>query len=229
MGLPLLFFILTLLATGGLTMPKFSLLFILIIMSQLAFAEHFKDTVDSIDFGENNQEHILKFTNGRAAFLPNHALDSLKENESLIGQYLEIETDEDNTVIFLDTLPLEEAPKTDLPKMSKIPEKMVPTVIPNWNVALKIWQGMNRSYKQVTECTDRAHVWAYEEWKKNDLYSQKSFLFFTNTYIRAYRYNWWFHVSPYALIRENGQDVEHIFDRRYASIPRHLKDRKSVV
>lgn len=204
-------------------MSKFSLVLTLMLFSTWALAENFRDTIHSIDLGKKGEEHILKFENGRAIFIQEQDLALNKGVDGLIGQYVAVETDEKNSLIYMETLPKEESSKQDS-ALIKAQKTMTPTVIPNWNQALNIWRGMNRSYKANTECTDRAHVWAYEEWKKHNLYSKKSFLFFTNTYIRNYRFNWWFHVAPYALIREYGKDVEHIFDRKYASMPRHLKE-----
>lgn len=205
-------------------MYKFSLFFLILMITNIAFAERFKDTIHSIDLGKGEEEHILKLASGRVAFIPPNDHYYEKVADELIGQYVEIEVDDRLTVISISSLPRPaSAPQDEGPTIT-MPEKMTPTVIPSWNEALRIWNGMNRSYKQNTECTDRAHVWSYEEWRKHNLYTMKSFLFFTNTYIRAYRYNWWFHVAPYAFVREYGKNVEHVFDRRYASIPRHFRE-----
>ncbi|MFA5584703.1 MAG: protein-glutamine glutaminase family protein [Bacteriovoracaceae bacterium] len=206
-------------------MYKFSLFFLILMFSNIAFAEKFRDVIHSVDLGQGDEEHILKLQNGRVAFIPADDSFYVKNANELIGEYVEIELDDRFTLLSITSLPREEMPQEeDLVMDESSPEKMVPTVIPNWNTAMKIWNGMNRSYKQNTECSDRAHVWSYEEWRKHNLYSMKSFLFFTNTYIRAYRFNWWFHVAPYAFVREYGRDVEHVFDRKYASIPRHFKE-----
>ncbi|HLW57616.1 MAG TPA: protein-glutamine glutaminase family protein [Bacteriovoracaceae bacterium] len=209
-------------------MYKFSLFLLMLLFVNSALAERFKDTIHSIDLGTTPEEdHILKLESGRVAFISPDDFHYEKNAQALIGEYVEIEVDDQLTVLSLTSLPREEIPQreTETETEIKFPtEKMTPTVIRDWNTAMRIWNGMNRSYKQVSECSDRAHVWAYEEWRKHNLYSMKAFLFFTNTYIRAYRYNWWFHVSPYALVHEYGRDVEHVFDRRYASIPRHFKE-----
>lgn len=207
-------------------MKKLLLLLMTIFLSSMSWADTIQDTVYSVDRGENGQETLIKFMNGRVAFIDEKDLDEVQNLMSLEGQKIRVEVDNRLTVQSLTTLPQDEKFKEENSEEllnQNDSNKMVPTIIPSWSQALTIWRGMNRSYKSQTECTDRAHVWAYEEWKKYGLNSTKTFLFFTNTYIRAYRYNWWFHVSPSALISEYGKDVEHIFDRRYASMPLHMK------
>src|SRR5690606_33938624 len=123
------------------------------------------------------------------------------------GERVEVEVDENLTLKGLVSLPAIET-EEPLTLMENVTVHD-PTVLPDYETAKKIFNGMNRSWKRDTECSDRAHVWAYEEWKKHNLHSNKVFLFFTNTYIRKYRFYWWFHVSPYTLVDEHGGIVEH--------------------
>jgi hypothetical protein len=53
---------------------------------------------------------------------------------------------------------------------------------------------------------------------------RKVFLFFTNTYIRRYRFGWWFHVSPYTLVQGEDSIQEWIMDRRYTRSPYGMKN-----
>ena len=206
-------------------MKKLLFLFLVALLPHFAMAETIQDTIYSIEKGENGEETFARLMSGRVAFFSDEDSEWAKTLDHLEGKRVEIEIDQNLTIQSLTTLAPEEPFDENefFEDETSQAEKMIPTVIPNWSAALKIWQGMNRSYKSKTECSDRAHVWAYEEWRKHSLNSTKTFLFFTNTYIRAYRFNWWFHVSPSALISEYGKNVEHIFDRRYASIPLHLK------
>ncbi len=43
----------------------------------------------------------------------------------------------------------------------------------------------------------------------------KIFLFFTTKYIREYRYDWWFHVSPMSYVAED----EYVMDRVFTKSP----------
>ena len=205
-------------------MKKIFFLFLITLLPQLVFAETIQDTIYSVEKGENGEETFLRLMGGRVAFFKEDDNQWARTLDQQEGQRVEIELDQNLTIQSLIPLPLEDEQEELPPASTSLePQKMIPSVIPNWSEALKIWRGMNRSYKNVSECSDRAHVWANEEWRKNSLNSSKTFLFFTNTYIRAYRFHWWFHVSPAALVYEYGKEVEHIFDRRYASIPLHMK------
>lgn len=189
---------------------------LVLLMTSSANAARIQGQIDSIDYGQKNQEHILKLADGRVIFVkPDSGLISSKT--SYDGTPVELEVDDKNNLISISTLPDEsenvmEERATDELRMSQ-------TDLPSEEEASRIFRGMNRSYYSRTECTDRAHVWTYEEWKKNNLTSRKVFLFFTNTYIRRYRYHWWFHVSPYVLV----QGTERVMDRRYTSGPRNMK------
>ncbi|MES2526515.1 MAG: protein-glutamine glutaminase family protein [Bdellovibrionota bacterium] len=189
---------------------------ILLILSPLAFAERIQGEIDSIDYGKKNQDHIIKMSSGRVIFVkPDSGLISTKT--SYDGVPVEIDVDSNNNLKGIYSLPDESV--NDQEERAIPSEKLSQTDLPSEAEASRIFSGMNRSYYSNTECTDRAHVWTYEELKKNSLISRKVFLFFTNTYIRKYRYHWWFHVSPYVLV----QGVERVMDRRYTSSPRYMK------
>ncbi len=189
--------------------------FLLLTLAPLAQAERFQGQIESIDYGIKNQEHLLKMADGRVIFVkPDSGL--LSPKTSYQGTSVEIEVDKNDNLLSISTIPDESA--NDLEERS-VNEKLNQSDLPSEAEASRIFAGMNRSYYSETQCTDRAHVWTYEEYKKNNLISRKVFLFFTNTYIRRYHFNWWFHVSPYVLVQGN----ERIMDRRYTSGPRNVK------
>lgn len=188
----------------------------LALLTSSAFAERFRDTVHSVSPAKQGEDHLVFMKNGRVFFVDEKSIDP---RDFVPGEHIEVEVDKDNTLISATSVPNESIPNEEEPDlMSMAPDT---SVISN-SEASSIFSKMNRSYKSNTECTDRAQVWAYEEWKKNNLHSRKVFMFFTNTYIRAYRYHWWFHVSPYVLVNE-GSTVEKVMDRRYTSGPRYMK------
>lgn len=189
---------------------------LILIMSPAVWALRIQGQIDSVDYGKPTQDHLLKLTDGRVIFVgPERGLLSGKSNYE--GTPVELEVDDENHLMSISTLPDE--PQNVMEKR-EVPEKMLSqTDLPSEEEASRIFRGMNRSYHSDTECTDRAHVWTYEELKKNSLVSRKVFLFFTNTYIRRYRYHWWFHVSPYVHVLGN----ERVMDRRYTSGPRQMK------
>jgi hypothetical protein len=202
---------------------KKTLLFVLMMsLSSWASAERFSDHIHSVDIGKEGQEHLLYLSSGRVVYFDSDEAPYFDPSDFKSGERVEIEVDENLNLKSLTNLPPLNAPQ-DIEPQTEVKTQDA-TILPNYKSAKKIFDGMNRSWKSDTECSDRAHVWAYEEWKKNDLYSNKVFLFFTNTYIRQYRFYWWFHVSPYTLVREHGEVVDHVLDRRYTSYPYHMKE-----
>jgi hypothetical protein len=200
-------------------MPKVLLFLVFSLVSEALWAERFEATVHELDPGAPGEEQLLKLEDGRVVFLKPE--EKLLNHELLPGQRVELETDEDHTVLSIASLPAEEDPGEELPPMSV---EEAPTILPSYAAAQRIFNGMNTSWYQQTECTDRAQIWAFEEDRKHQLKSRKVFLFFTNTYIRAYRYNWWFHVSPYVMVNEGGeQPVERVMDRRFIRQPFGMK------
>lgn len=94
-----------------------------------------------------------------------------------------------------------------------------PTVLPDQSEAYKLYNLMRSDYLDEAQCTNMAHVWAYEEFKRSGLKSQKIFLFFTKKYIMRYRFGWWFHVSPLVQAKEGKEILQIVMDRRYTSLP----------
>jgi hypothetical protein len=85
--------------------------------------------------------------------------------------------------------------------------------------ATRIFADMNPYFRNRSQCYNRALVWGYEAFKKEKLNSRKVFMFFTAKYIRDYHYAWWFHSSPYALVRDQGGIEEKILDRAFMKGP----------
>lgn len=195
----------------------------LILLLTLAFAitghaEVLKSTINSVSHGQNGEDTLILLDNGRVVFVKD---DSFLSNKELSGSSVQIETDKNNYLKSISSLPDEATPEEEIPLLM---EEHEPTVFESEEAATRIFKDMNTSWKRRTECTDRAHIWAYEEWKEHGLVSKKVFMFFTNTYIRRYNYHWWFHVSPYTLVKKDDQVVERVMDRRFTSKILTMKD-----
>lgn len=100
---------------------------------------------------------------------------------------------------------------------------MIPTVLSSLDEVREIFKNLRRGSTSWSQCFNRAHIWAYESKKAYDLNSMKVFLFFTTKYIRRYDYEWWFHVSPYALTEEEGGVEERVLDFRFSRSPLQVK------
>lgn len=201
-------------------MKNLFLLLMAASVSDLAQAETIRSKITSIDPGKGQEETLVKLENGRVIFVEVED-KPLFQNKSLINSDVEIEADDEGTLKSIQSMPSEEEnDQVEAPTAMSVE----PTVLPSLAAASTIFSGMNRSYYNKTECTDRAQIWAYEEWRKSALISKKVFLFFTNTYIRRYRYHWWFHVSPYVMVNTGAEAPEvRVMDRRYTSGPRMMK------
>ncbi|MES2856881.1 MAG: protein-glutamine glutaminase family protein, partial [Bdellovibrionota bacterium] len=84
----------------------------------------------------------------------------------------------------------------------------------------KILKGMN--LKKGSQCFHRAYLWAFDTSTKQNLFTEKAFLFFTPKYIRQYRYKWWFHVAP--LLRNPlAPDQDRMIDPWFLTGPRPIQ------
>jgi hypothetical protein len=182
-------------------------------------AKILEERVESIDLGGADQETLILLESGEVIFTRDRELVS---DKSLKGSKVRIEFDKNHNLRSISSLPDEEGPEEFEAPLAR---HEAPTVLENYDAAYNIFRGMNTSWYNKSECTDRAQVWTYEEWKKRGLISQKIFMFFTRTYIRRYRYHWWFHVTPTVLVKtgqtETGEPIveEKMMDRRYSRGP----------
>lgn len=99
-----------------------------------------------------------------------------------------------------------------------------PTILNSYQDANSIFQQMRPRARKDSQCYNRAHVWSYEGLQKHNWKSMKVFIFYTRKYIREYNFYWWFHVTPYALVNENGTVVERIMDYQYTKRPLYVKE-----
>jgi hypothetical protein len=203
-------------------MKKFLIPLTLALLSTSALAERMNGTIHSFNRGKNGESHLLFLNSGRVIMIKPNGRFSFSRLDFKPGTNIELDVDENNELEAVSSMPDESFPSEEEPPMP-IPASTDTTVLPNMAAASNVFSGMNRSWKSNTECTDRAHIWSYEEWKKRSLVSRKVFMFFTDTYIRRYNYHWWFHVSPYTLVQSGDGVTEQVLDRRYTSGPRGMK------
>lgn len=197
-------------------------IFVLVI-SQVVSAETFSSSIHSIDVGSGNNPHLVRFDNGRVSFIDHRkgglltTMKSIHEKE----QFVKITADSSNHVyavkIISDIRPEDES---ETPQTTES-EPYSPAVVKNTNAARKIFKKMRRDYTRAGECFNRAHIWSFEEFKRSGLKSMKIFMFFTERYIRRYKFHWWFHVTPMVYVKN--LKSPRTLDRRYTSGPRQTK------
>lgn len=177
-------------------------------------AETFTGRIHSVEDG------MIKFENGRVAFLDSKAVDLSPK------QLVKVEIDEKSSLISLEK-------KSDItpPDMKLLedpapttPPVFEPTVIQGMDEAWNIFNRSNPNWKRISECTDRAHVWAHDEFKLNGTKSKKAFVFFTASYINSVRFKWWFHVAPMYTVNDRGTMKELVMDYRYTDRPMTVKE-----
>jgi hypothetical protein len=115
--------------------------------------------------------------------------------------------------------------QTTLPESFRTvtPEIYVPSILPALDVARRYFSEARRSYTPDSQCYDRAHVWAYD-WRRQQIYSSKTWIFFTRRYIRMNKFDWWFHVAPSVHVVIDGKVRERVMDIKYAQGPIALKE-----
>lgn len=194
---------------------------ILTLLSTNALAEKILDNIHSVVPGNSGEEHLVYLENGRVIFADP---ENYRYDDFIPGTLVEFTI---NTKNRLEELSRQEelGLRTALSNQEIFSEtEEEATILNSYSEALSIFRLMNQNYYNKSECTDRAHVWSYEEWRRQGLITRKVFMFFTNTYIRRYNYGWWFHVSPYTLVQNGETTTEYVMDRRFNNSPRTMKN-----
>lgn len=188
-----------------------------LLFSQTGFAE----TISAKIFGlekVQNKRMIVKFDNGRVAW-SDESLDLVP------GQTLRAVIDEKNKLSsfsvdkdFID----EDAPVMKILTAER-PE-FTPTVLNGYSEVEAMFNRLNPKFTRLSECSDRAHVWAFDEFKNRGISTEKVFIFFTASYINRNNFKWWFHVAPLVTVNEGGTLVKRVLDYRYTDGPKLIKE-----
>ena len=113
-------------------------------------------------------------------------------------------------------------------------EFSIPTPLDNFNLTMvtpstgkKMFDSMNRRTRRSSQCYNRAHVWAYEIYKKYSTSQEKMnlgkvWIFFTQKYIRDFKHKWWFHIATYTQFKDSVKTF--VMDRSYTKKPVPLKE-----
>src|SRR5690606_19179720 len=137
-----------------------------------------EDGVHSIVKGKAGEPHLIKFNSGAVKFLEESETSELKKFEAeLSSSKLMSRIGNKSRTLFLDDPNYE---------ITQVPDSQIQD----------IYNRMNPYMRRKSECSDRAHVWTWDEFQHSGVKSEKAFLFLTDTYIKRHRYKWWFHVAP---------------------------------
>jgi hypothetical protein len=201
----------------------------MLLLSPLSYAEVLTSKIHSIVYGQDARgTHLVKLQNGRVAFIKSSdkfltksiatsalSKETVEINLSNNAELISIRSVNDS-MLFTDETPDFLAENKQL--------SFTPTVLASEAAANKMFQRLNPFYKRISECSNRAHVWSYEEFSKNGIKTEKAFVFFTAAYINRNRFKWWFHVAPMVSVKKKGKIEKLVMDYRYNHRPVTVKE-----
>jgi hypothetical protein len=193
----------------------------LFFITSFAQARTFKARIDHIDRATSPTEHdLMLFSDGSVGVLrsSHKSLTSFQTP----SDDMKIILDAHHNVISVTPLTTKEKSLDEEEIVSPQEENFLsidPTHLKRIQDARSIFSNMRRDYQDESQCYNRAHIWAYEENRRNGTSLQKIFIFFTTRYIRNYNYYWWFHAIPAIYV---GSDLITL-DRRYTNGPLGLQ------
>lgn len=205
---------------------KLMVFMISLLFAISSFAEGQRVTIEYIELGIKSKElHLIMLSNGKVGVLKQGQmgiLEKLKEHHRK-DDLIEINLDSKHNIIGFKAVnrerPIEETTSTTI---SNQPSPS-PTILPDMETTIKIFNKMNRGWQKESQCYNRAHIWNFEEFERSGLISKKTFIFFTTRYIRNYNFYWWFHAIPSVFVNQEGVTVERAMDPRYARSPLPMK------
>lgn len=162
--------------------------------------------------------HYLKLEDGRVAYFT-------ESTETTVfyprGTKIDLELDQNHYVTSL--RPAVEKSITRLPIPSHRNIDFEPTVYSTYSRAQTALNVFRFPDAQGSQCYDRAHIWTYEAEKFSAFRLSKMWLFFSDHYIEANNFKWWFHVAPAALVNMKGSVENRIMDRGFSKYPLKTK------
>jgi hypothetical protein len=186
----------------------------------LAFATEIKSQIHSFDKGKVGQPHLIKLMDGQVVFInfDEKSLIEEIENSQKRGDWIALTVDAQNTMLSYRIIPAPSYALTLKPSLQDFGEDYSPSVVSS-SKASAMFKKMRKSYQKESQCYNRAHIWTYEEYMRSGTNLNKVFMFFTNRYIRKYRFHWWFHVTPMTYVGGSQFKNWKMLDRRYTKGP----------
>jgi len=203
--------------------------FLVLVFFLFSFGAHASRMVQSkiydIDYGVGDEETFIMLTSGDVVWVKssrNKSASGQLELVKRLNQSKIFTLGDANELLSVKEASISEQTAVDEFSPDSIQEEHVPTVIADLATATAHFKA-GRYLDKDSQCFNRAHVWTYEWFTKNQIKSNKTWVFFTRRYIRKFKFEWWFHVAPSVAVSENGVVKEKIMDVKYARGPIDIK------
>lgn len=193
---------------------QWCLVFMFSLFSSTVLATSFSTGIFDIEI-KNTLDVMVKTDQGEVLWInpQKKSLIELIQRAKFQNTTVEIERDKDNFILSAKLLD-EKFHSEELALESEAGE-FEPSFFTHYSHLRRSFFTMRRDDRKKSQCYERAYVWAYDLWETQEVSSMKLFLFFTNKYIREYRFKWWYHVSPMSyLVAE-----EYVLDRKFSKGP----------
>lgn len=163
--------------------------------------------VMSYESKNSHDPNLLFLDNGDVIFFDRKLTKSFKRLKSSFYSKRNVVMNVDEHNNFISFLGLNTKAKVLFQEDESSFAVFYPTELQNISEADAILKRMRLDYQKRSQCYNRAHVWAWEEFNRSGLMSKKYFLFFTVSYILRYRFKWWFHVAPAVVVKGQGDRI----------------------
>jgi hypothetical protein len=182
------------------------------------------ETISSRVHSYDQDYGFIRLETGRVVFIKKSEKSFSKTMEWLSGSDVKLEVDENNNLVNLSLEESQGEANGGAKSLLQDPPPFTPTVVSGFGAVQAMFERLNSNFKRLSECTDRAHVWAYDEFKSNNIATEKVFAFFTASYINRNKFKWWFHVAPLVSANVDGTVQKYVLDYRYKDRPATIKE-----
>lgn len=176
-----------------------------------------------VDYGNADEDIMLLLKSGDVAWMKKKSDKSLSKMKLNAKETFKFILNDHREIVRLEVIPKKFIEVSETLSEPQFEENYSPTIVPSMEVAQEYFHEARYLNKE-SQCYNRAHVWSYEWFAKQAVHSNKTWIFFTRRYIRKFKFEWWFHVSPSMAVMEvDGVVREKIMDVKYGRGPIPLK------
>ena len=177
------------------------------------------NVVATVDSGRTERVLVLSSVDGRV-YKAVRTKELRQYLQSLVGQNVSITYSQSGTERTIQTITPVGAISQDINQFQHNPNRdYSPTDVGTVERATEIFNSLDNTNKDRSQCFKRAHMWTYDMWSRLSINSSKMFIFYTNRFQQLEDFDWWFHVAP--SVKVNGED--YILDRGFDFITGPLK------